>query len=408
MTTKKCTVCNEVKGEECFENRMLKCKTCAYKGKTVSVDTECNKCKVVKQPQMFAKGKKICKACIGEQVKLRKENKKNDLSRKTQVKQCSLCQESKILTEFRVSGGSMCITCDNKVKVEKVRDYRSNVSSGKFEEEIRECRNCNKNLPVSMYRLNTLMCKDCDREGGRSYRKNNPEKALDWVKNNREKMSDIQANWSRSNKENINYKLRTRAKVDKRVAELNLYRRRLVNSFMLGKDCSDLDAESLIFGKWIQKNMDITMTKDNHGEWCFDHIIPIFYISLNYSIKTSVLGWFNITPVVTKHNLQKNKYITPIQAEEHLGKLIRFIAEEEIEIDFNIQTYINLLTEIKNTGKLECLPETMMCCMCGETKSMGECRFYRGICIVCDNISKREKNDLPKSSETTPDFIVLD
>jgi hypothetical protein len=151
-----------------------------------------------------------------------------------------------------------------------------------------------------------------------------------------------------------------------------------------------------MFVKWISKNMIRPMTASNYGSvWYFDHVIPVCYMYLDMSVKKYVLGWFNIIPVINRHSFVKNKYIDSRQAGDHLYTLRCYMEDENIKINGDIENYIDMLTEIRDKGKLDSIPATIKCCVCHEEKSPVECKLRRSICVFCNKDREKPSNQVP-------------
>ena len=69
------------------------------------------------------------------------------------------------------------------------------------------CRKCKKE--DQDFRHNRRVCKNCEKEQGREYRKNTT-KAKEWSEANKDKMKYLQSEWYKANKPKINTKFQER------------------------------------------------------------------------------------------------------------------------------------------------------------------------------------------------------
>jgi hypothetical protein len=156
-------------------------------------------------------------------------------------------------------------------------------------------------------------------------------------------------------------------------------------------DCAEALCSRERFVKWICRNMNGLMNESNEGSvWYFDHVIPIYYLYLTDTLKNTVLGWYNMVPVLNRYGFVKNKYIDSEIAKTHLSNLREFLKSENIEIDGNIWKYMDVLTEIIYKGKLSYIPDSITCNLCECVKTMMECKVRRHICISCFKTFKNE------------------
>lgn len=210
----------------------------------------------------------------------------------------------------------------------------------------KECKKCKKNKDLINFRKNRRSCKDCEREYGRKYRRENPEKSKNWVKNNSEKMQFLQHKWYINNKEKINGKFRDRYKSDIIFKKIKNYRTAL-NHIIGGKQKTNkyIKCSKKHLLNWIEFCFTDNMSFKNYGKiWVVDHVIP-----LNENIEFDILScWYNIMPVLNKYNLKKNKYIDPKQLLKHKKNLIEF--NNILNRDFINKIYIDILAKYLDAG----------------------------------------------------------
>lgn len=234
----------------------------------------------------------------------------------------------------------------------------------KIEIDNMVCRGCQKTLPVTDFRHNRRKCRECERKHGREYRKSEEgkEKSSTWVEKNRERMTELQANWFQDNKSQVQAKNRERMATDPRYKFIVNQRRRI--SLSLGKKQKKtieyLGCNSEEFFQWISSHMDGSFTLENHGnEWHIDHVIPVSTFNLdNESEVFLALNWRNTMPLSAKENLTKNNKILPDQVKQHLEKLQSFHREKNIELP---QVFIDLFAKHLVDGDLlkQSLPLTL-------------------------------------------------
>ena len=64
------------------------------------------------------------------------------------------------------------------------------------------------------------------------------------------------------------------------------------------------------FIDWIEFQFENNMSWNNHGEWHFDHVLPISSFNLNNDEeRAKCYNWQNIRPIWKVHNLNKKNKI---------------------------------------------------------------------------------------------------
>lgn len=238
---------------------------------------------------------------------------------------CERCDKDKG-DDFR-KNRRVCRECDNEL----ARQYRKALKE-KEKPEFIICNKCGEKK--TEFRINRGSCLDCERAHGRNYRKTT-DKAKIWTQNNRERMSELQHNWYVENKTNIWEKNKERLKTDpdyKRAVSHGNAVAKLINGKT--KTSKSLTCDSKRIRDWIQFQLKDTMSFDNYGKvWVADHVIPVAsFLTADYKAEI-ILDWFNLQPIDKKQNLVKNKYIDYKQCMEHLENIKLYTKLRGIEIN---------------------------------------------------------------------------
>jgi hypothetical protein len=226
---------------------------------------------------------------------------------------CQKCKKDKG-DDFRKKR-TVCRECDN----ESAREYRKSLKEREKPDSI-ICNVCG--LEKTEFRINRKKCLDCEREHGRKYRKET-DTAKIWVENNREKMSQMQHEWYEKEKKTIREKRNQRMKDDP-LFNLGIKHRTALRNFIRNnlKTSKYVNCDSEQFCKWIQFQFTDEMNWDNYNkQWVLDHVVPIdTFLTEKYSSEI-VFHWVNVQPISKKDNLVKNKYIDTNQCLEHLENI---------------------------------------------------------------------------------------
>lgn len=231
----------------------------------------------------------------------------------------------------------------------------------KSDTEKKTCKYCNSEKPETDFRPKRLKCKDCEREHGRNYRKSEigKQKSKEWVENNQERMTELQANHYERNKPLIREKEKERRENDERY-KFRHDTKRYVNwcfrsreSVKKTRTLKYLDCTIDHFINWLEFCYTKKMDHDNYAEiWQFDHVIPIATfenILTDDSEKTLCCSWFNISPVLVKDNLSKHAKINTKQIKKHVKKLKKFCKTEEIDAK-DFKEYFDLCATYLDAG----------------------------------------------------------
>jgi 5-methylcytosine-specific restriction endonuclease McrA len=205
------------------------------------------------------------------------------------------------------------------------------------------CNKCSTDKEDSNFRHKRKVCKDCERDYGRKYRRENKEKSKKWVEENKEKMKELQKNWYKKNKEKINNTFNLRYNnVESDFKKIKNYRTAI--SHMISghqKTNKYIGCNSKHLIEWLTFCFEDGMTLENYGSyWTIDHIIPIDTYKSDTILFNMLVKWNNIKPVLKEFNLKKNKYVNYKQIEKHINDIRQFYNKKNIEKDENYENYL--------------------------------------------------------------------
>jgi hypothetical protein len=209
---------------------------------------------------------------------------------------------------------------------------------------MKKCRICNIEKIGDEFRPKRRVCKECERAHGRKYRKENSHKSKQWAKNNKERMKELQSNWYKSNKKQINIKFKQRYHdTSSSFKKIKNYRTAITH--MLGgkqKTNKYIGCHVNRLKDWCKYCFEKGMSLDMYAKtWVVDHVIPL-NLSEKYDFE-SLAKWYNIMPVKSVYNLQKNKYIDSQQLQLHLKNIKKYLQVRKLKID---QEYMKLLAKL--------------------------------------------------------------
>lgn len=264
------------------------------------------------------------------------------------LKKCNICNLSKSIEHFKGRYKS-CRECINKKRREanlKKDSYRlKNNKLDSSKEKL--CKYCDIVYNINNFRKNRLKCKDCEKKYCKEYRKSDIGKAKqkEWHESNLEKHKNLQAIWYQNNKNLINEKNKIKL-INNPILKM-IYRRRL--NLIIKKNASTLtyiNCSQEFLLKYIDNYLELfpNLTLENYGtEWHIDHVIPISKLDLSNKNNLWCLEWFNLAPLLSKENLEKNNSIDKKQINKHINFVNNFIKLyniNNIKLDI-IATYLN-------------------------------------------------------------------
>lgn len=264
---------------------------------------------------------------------------------------CTKCNKEKG-TDFR-KHRFVCRECDNQIAREKRLADKERAESEKPEFII--CKKCGEKK--TNFRFNRRTCYDCERVHGRNYRRTT-DTAKIWVQNNREKMSELQSNWYKKSKPKIREERKERLKNDPKFKE-GLYHRIAVNQLIkeYRYDSKYLNCDSVRLRSWLSFQFEPNMNIENYVKcWTVDHVIPIDKFLKDQVDKKIVFHYLNISPVLGKNNLYKNKYVTVQDCIDHLIRVKAFLEIKKIKDDtyvLGLEKFIEKLQNNPELGKIE-------------------------------------------------------
>lgn len=205
--------------------------------------------------------------------------------------------------------------------------------------EMKICRKCNLEYPVSYFAKGRAQCSSCRKKINAEWRdknkqyikkrakqkwiqfKNNPEhlkKRKDWYLKNRERILKEKKDYYEANKKCIlethkKYE-RNKLKTDPLFRFQKNIRRRVLAAF---KNSYKLDTTKNLIGcsweelrNYLEKQFKEGMTWENYGQWHIDHIIPLSSFNLldEKEVKKAI-HYSNLQPLWAIDNLKKGNRI---------------------------------------------------------------------------------------------------
>lgn len=238
---------------------------------------------------------------------------------------CQKCKEDKG-TDFR-KNRTVCRECDN----ESAREYRKQLKEREKPASI-ICQVCEETKME--FRVNRNKCLDCERIHGRKYRQTT-DKAKIWAENNKDRMTELQHNWYEKEKSNILAKMNARYQNDNDYRLAKNHRTSLCRVIKNPNTASEyVNCSGDRLKDWLEFQFTEEMTFDNYGRvWTVDHVVPVYTFLLGQYPSDIVLNWFNICPVPKKRNLTKNKHMDTDQCLEHLENIREYTEIRNLETD---------------------------------------------------------------------------
>lgn len=356
---KTCKICGQTKDIKYFVDKRLTCKDCwhiqlkEYRNTTIENQVnkipqpgetkKCPGCNLIKPLDQYHKGQYRCIDCKKKERQESKASKqaiKNAL--KPEVKDgfkiCSYCKDELPISDF-YNTGSMCIECSKAYSQKKTIENKEKEKE-RDPNKLVYCSSCENWQPETMFRIGRKKCLDCEREYGRKYRKSDVGKAKskEWLQNNQEKMTKLQARWHQINKERLNAKFRDKY-LNNKYFRMNVLMKSKINGILsydlgikTGRSYKMLGCSAKMFKEWI--NFCKNKSKEKVDDWHIDHVRPI---KLNdYDNPDEMLdcwNWKNLSPLSAKANMTKKALIDKNQIKNHLRNLIEFHTLKKMKFD---------------------------------------------------------------------------
>lgn len=265
------------------------------------------------------------------------------------TKTCTKCCQMKHVSEFPVEKGktiARCRICTNAQKAEYKRKkreehYRQRIVKGEVilpNDPINNhvCDYCHIEQPKALFRYNRRKCLECEKADGRAYRQSEigKKKSLAWVRNNRERMAELQAQWYQNNKNKRNLEYNQRYHSDPLFRFQRNCKSRIHSAFRdrklnkSDKTIKYLNCTIPHLAEWFVFSFhDERMTIDNHGTyWHIDHVIPINKFDLTKTDDICLcFNWINLSPLEGSENISKHDTISIEQIKRHVQKLVDFL-----------------------------------------------------------------------------------
>lgn len=310
----------------------------------------CSSCSIEDTIDKFRPNQNLCKKCHNERVKENLLKKKKYIEEnKDNTKLCVECNEEKKLELFSARSLTKCKDCINK------KTRVSNVIST-LDDKL--CNKCNQNKPITRFRPNRNICKDCvnnrQREIFKDYYKDNKKNLKLKEKERNEKKIEnmdektlkcckvclkdksiidfrLNRNTCKDCERDINKNFSKEKKLKCPIYKLIcLTRVRIIQTLKKENKTKNtieyLGTTSEIFKSWIEFNFEENMNFENHGKyWHVDHVIPVSKFNINKEEDVlKCFNWINLSPLTKIDNLTKSNNIEKEQILTHIKKLKEF------------------------------------------------------------------------------------
>ena len=281
-------------------------------------------------------------------IPVKSDGEKKSPTEKTE-KKCTVCGETKALSEFYKRGGK-CKECTKASQRERNKTNKDKrIQSENDPEQMskpKKCETCGKIKTVKDFRINRASCIDCEREYGRKYGKKHPEIRRAWHDNNIEHHRELQANNYQKRKKEISAKLKERYHNDESYKIHKTRQRNLQRIIKKIQQVGGKTKHKQLFD-WFEYNFTEEMNWDNHGKyWDIDHVIPVDKWDLEDDEQLELcFDWKNLTPLKCKDNMKKKAKLTQEQLLEHRKRLRKYYKKMEMNDDER-KTYFSRVLEI--------------------------------------------------------------
>ena len=287
----------------------------------------CSKCNLEFDESFFTSSRNICKDCRNLIRKVQYAAKADELKKSNDEKTCSICEEKKKVSLFRI-GVTYCTECHNEKRrsyVELKKAPLPKYSEIKCPDGYKLCKDCYVVKKEDEFREKRLKCKKCENIERVAYKKGEIKK---------QPQSDIG-----KDEDDFSKKLKASCRMRIRETLSDENSQKLTEKNRFGYIYDLLDCDMNFLKKWLRFNYTPEMTDDNYGTtWVMDHVIPIytFKIKDNYEQnKKLCYSWYNISSLTSIKNGQKFSHVNKTQLEKHREQLLVFCTENEIKLDKN-------------------------------------------------------------------------
>jgi hypothetical protein len=265
-------------------------------------------------------------------------------------KDCLTCGQKKQESEFyaRYATCKECVKA--KQRARNVVDKKKPLRKGK-----KTCRKCGKEKEATNFRPTRAQCLDCEREYGRGYNRSNRDKRNQWVKNNREKMDQLQADWYQKNKKKINEKHKEQYKYDPIFRLNKILRQKILGMVARIKGDSVINHDTIFLKNWLETNfeLDDSIAWTNHGSyWNVDHVIPPKFFNIaNKQERELCYSWVNLIPLSRKMNRTKSDQVYPHLVYHQICTLCNFALSHKLSYDLFQKTISIYISKAKSIFK---------------------------------------------------------
>ena len=259
------------------------------------------------------------------------------------VKQCTKCKEVKPLSEYskKCNGkDSRCKTCRGAYNKQYYQQNRERLNE-RHKQYVKQYREQNKERISEQKKQYREQNKERIREQKKQYYQQNRERVNEYQKQyreqNKERVNEYQKQYREQNKERVNERQKQWQKQNnariREMERLNSKKRRdtdplykmtrTIRSLMYNsikkqgyskrsKTYKILGCDFETFKKHIERQFTKGMNWNNHGEWHYDHIIPISSAQTEEEV-IKLNHYTNFQPLWAEDNLRKSNKIKPTQ-----------------------------------------------------------------------------------------------
>jgi hypothetical protein len=158
-----------------------------------------------------------------------------------------------------------------------------------------------------------------------------------WRDENKERMTELQANWYQTHKPQVNKRYNTRYKEDicfKIYVSEKVRLHQSINKIKRTQEYVGTSFEQV--AEWLEFNFTSDMNWKNHGSvWDIDHVIPVCKWDLKDEKQVDVcFNWKNLSPLASRLNrIEKRANIDKEQLTRHVSKLKEFYDKKQMNKD---------------------------------------------------------------------------